>query len=467
MLDDFRKLVPRGGTEPGTPGRIRADAAARAERLADKSLYHTVAEVTPAGEGPAFVGLKPTGLDISLPDGLTLHYDLEGRLTRAATPNVQWRRGLSHRTLWLRKRSQEEGGGLESRVLDQRLSDQLAEETSARARAACDAFRAGRRWPRLAGSESAAPVELERLLSRAAQFDARGAHTDWERFRQVYGDIPILPPDQYGALVLLATEGCSYNQCTFCGFYRGVPFRTKSVEQFAAHVRAAVAYHGAALAARRSSFLGQANALTGPREWREAILRELNETFEFPAAAARSSSSWWAGSPLRMAAVASFIDVFSGRQMSVAEFAGLRELNLKQVYFGIETGDRQLLSWLKKPATPAQMIAAVTAAKQAGLQVGVIVLMGAGGEPFFESHVTETARLIAAMALGRGDYVYLSPLVDMPETEYAQRAAVKGLAPLSPQRMAEQEQLLRAALPAGPRAERPFVARYDVSQFVY
>ena len=78
----------------------------------------------------ATVGLKPTGLDACLPDGQILHYDLEGRLTRVATPNVQWRRGLSHRTVQLRKRSRAEGGGLAATVMEGRGSDDVVEKAA-------------------------------------------------------------------------------------------------------------------------------------------------------------------------------------------------------------------------------------------------------------------------------------------------------------------------------------------------
>ena len=340
---------------PWTPDEVCPGPSASAERLSEKSVYHTVAEICVAGsKSSAFAGLKPTGLDVSLSDGLTLHYDLEGRLTRAATPNVQWRRGLSHRTLWLRKRTRQEGGGLETRVLDRQLSDRLADETSGRMREVHHAFQAKARLLRFSSSESVATGQLAALLSRAAQFDAQAARFDRERFRELYGEIPILPPDQYGALVLLATDGCVYNQCTFCGFYRGVPYRRKTVEQFAQHVQEAVAYHGAALAARRGIFLGQANALTGPRRWREDILRTVCESFEFAASDAESSPAWWAGSPLRMAGVASFIDAFTGSHITAEEFATLRGLNLRRLYFGLETGDAELLSWLKKPATASK-----------------------------------------------------------------------------------------------------------------
>ena len=68
---------------------------------------------------------------------------------------------------------------------------------------------------------------------------------DWARlqadaaqFAMVYRPVSILPPDQYLALALQATEGCSHNRCTFCDFYRGRPFRIKTPEELRAHVAA-------------------------------------------------------------------------------------------------------------------------------------------------------------------------------------------------------------------------------------
>ena len=115
------------------------------------------------------------------------------------------------------------------------------------------------------GPGSAADATLLEVLAAAAAFDAHAASADVARFQAVYHDIPILPPDQYSSLVLVATEGCRYNRCTFCGFYRDTQFRAKSVEEFQAHMQAALAYHGRGLTLRRGIFLGQADALCGPR----------------------------------------------------------------------------------------------------------------------------------------------------------------------------------------------------------
>ncbi len=449
---------------PLTPGAMPRVASDAAERLDEKPAYLTVAGVPLGRQGSALVGLKDTGLDISLPDGLALHYDREGRLTRAATPNIQWRRGLSHRTVWLRKRSGLEGGGLETRLLTPDLSDRIADETSVRAQEVLAAWQVrSRPLIKYEGEPARAAELLDRRLSRAAAFDAQAARIDHERFAAVYGDIPILPPDQYRALVLLATGGCAYNRCTFCGFYRDSAFRRRTVDEFRTHASEAVAYHGQDAAVRRGIFLGQANALTGPRSWRKEILRVANEKWNLLA----SRDDLAKRRCVRETEISSFIDAFTGRGMDADEFRELRSLNLRRLYLGVETGDPQLLEWLRKPATIAAMIETVHAAKQGGVSIGIILLVGAGGEAHFESHVRETAGLLRAMRLGKGDYVYLSPMTEAAGAEYSALAAEAGIEPLSAARMAEQTSRLKAVFLDVPRNRRPYIAHYEVAQFVY
>ncbi len=421
------------------------------------------------GSGTAIVGLKSTGLDVYFQDGQVLHYDLEGRLQRVGQPNVQWRRGLSGRTLELRRRTRESGGGLQRCQLSDRQADQLVSACHDRLQGVWEAVCSGPAKERDSQTgEASSRALLQTSVALASRFDLPAARHDLAQFRAIYHDIPILPPDQYNSLVLLASDGCRYNKCTFCGFYRDTGYRARSPSEFGEHVEQAVAYHGHGLALRRGIFLGQANALLGPPDWREELLRQVNRRFDLPhPEAARCGPEWWRGSISRFTGITSFLDAFAGVRMKAAEFAALRRLNLRRIFIGMETGDAELLDWLRKPAQPPQILDTVRAARQAGVQAGVIVLLGAGGERFFDAHVRESVALIRAMQLGAGDFVYLSPLVAAPDTEYAELAQSAGIEPLSATRMAEQERRIRQGVLAGQSTPGPYLAHYEVEHFVY
>jgi radical SAM superfamily enzyme YgiQ (UPF0313 family) len=133
----------------------------------------------------------------------------------------------------------------------------------------------------------------------------------------------------------------------------------------------------------------------------------------------------------------------------------------------METGDDELLRWLCKPATSERVVRYVQSVKDAGLSVGLIVLLGPGGRQFSESHVRKSARVLNEMPLGRGDYVYLSPLVISAGSRYAEQAAALGAEPLTREEMDQQEQAIRAALDFDERRGRPYIARYEMETFVY
>jgi hypothetical protein len=98
--------------------------------------------------------------------------------------------------------------------------------------------------------------------------------------------------------------------------------------------------------------------------------------------------------------------------------------------------------------------------------VGVIVLLGAGGESFFNAHARRTAELVARMELGPEDILYFSELQTHPTHEYARRADVEGVAPLGPRRIAQQRRAIEMGLAYGGR-RLPRRATYDVREFVY
>jgi radical SAM superfamily enzyme YgiQ (UPF0313 family) len=398
-----------------------------------------------------------------------LHYDLEGRLLKISTVNLSRRRGLSHRLLVTRKRTAEEAGGIERSLLAEDASNTAVAEAQVELAEVATCLAEGATTVEFGKpSVHKAMDTLTPLLERAAQFTEETARANAQRFNQIYGRVAVLPPDQYNALVLQATEGCAYGGCLFCELYRGVFHCRKTKTEFDDHVREAVAFHGEGLRARRSIFLGEANALAMPQDALLEFFDVLNEHFELPPAKqAAVPARWWLGSTTRFDGVSSFLDMFTGKPRTAEEFHELRKRGLRRVYIGLETGSNELLRWLCKPGSAEQAQCRVRALKEAGISVGLIVLLGAGGEAFDPAHRRETARVLNELSLGAGDSIYFAPLMVCPGGEYEEQTRALGIRMLSTRELGEQEQAIRAALHFDAQRGRPYIARYSLETFLY
>jgi hypothetical protein len=294
--------------------------------------------------------------------------------------------------------------------------------------------------------------ELRGRLKDLLSWNPEALEADGLRFRSVYLPVPILPPDQYQALVVQLTEGCSYNQCTFCQFYRDRPFRVKSPEELRAHIRGIREFFGEGLRLRKSVFLADANAMVLPPSRLEEAFAILHE--ELP----RESGS--------LRGVYSFIDAFSGVPKGAAQFREFAGRGLRRVYLGLESGCDDLLRFLKKPATAGEARELVQQLKGAGVHVGIIIMVGIGGARYADAHIADTLAAIDAMGLDSQDIVYLSPLAADPDSPYRQQERTAGIHPLSEAETDAQLQMLKSGFQFDP-CNRPKIAVYDIRDFAY
>jgi hypothetical protein len=156
--------------------------------------------------------------------------------------------------------------------------------------------------------------------------------------------------------------------------------------------------------------------------------------------------------PGRMAGFTSFVDTWTGSLKSGVELREYSGLGLRRVYVGLETGDPDLHSRLGKPADPETAVELVHSLRGAGIDVGVIVLVGVGGEPFFAAHAKRTAQVLTRMELGPTDLVYFSDYLD---------------GDLTPRRRADQSAWIQSDFQPADPAHPPTTARYDLGEFVY
>ena len=84
------------------------------------------------------------------------------------------------------------------------------------------------------------------------------------------------PPSEADSLILQATIGCSYNECTFCGMYRDKRFRVRRIEELRDEIAWAKSAHGPGVA---KVFLADGDALIAKTSYLHAILDELRAAF--------------------------------------------------------------------------------------------------------------------------------------------------------------------------------------------
>jgi hypothetical protein len=421
-------------------------------------------EATLPGGRRASLLVRPSAINLLL-DGEqpSFTFDPLGRLHGAFCEGRNYRRSLDNRVLakWTATDS-----GVKQR--QRRWLDPA--EAQALVRVATDLAH------QTAEAASAAPPAVQTALASLARWDWASLEADRQRFQQIYTPIGILPPDQYLALVLQATHGCSHNACTFCTFYQDIPFRIKTAEQFRQHVAAVLDFFGPATAMRRSIFLADANALVAPMGRLREVLAEVSgvkcqvsgaECQVVASAAPPEHLTLDTVTPDTSLPLYAFIDAFHVERKSVADWQELRGHGLARVYIGMESGHDPLLRWLNKPGDASDVLDAVTTLKAAGLQASVIIMLGVGGGRYADGHVGDTVALLNAMPLGRGDLVYFSDFVAAADAPYAGLAAAAGVTPLEPAEVRAQEAAIRSGFMAHDPQQPPQFARYDINEFVY
>ena len=425
------------------------------------------AEFVLNGLGRVVLHEKRTAFSITIERTTVLTFDRAGRPYAAFLRGRNYRRSLDHRVLekWSPQQAQR-------RHRQRRwLAPEEAEDFLERLRGwVQDIDRELGRGPvEVRRNEAPSQTAWRTWLRKILQYDAARLQAEGERYRALYHAVSILPPDQYQAVVIQATEGCHWNRCTFCDLYRDRPFRIRSRQEFRAHIRAVKDFLGEGLALRQSIFLGDANALIIPQASLRELWAILSEEFPLPPPdlTGPARKAWRAEHPGGKTGVYSFIDAFSPQRKTVADLSELRDKGLRRVYVGLETGHAPLLHWLNKPGRPEDLAGLVEELKAARLQVGVILLVGAGGPAFAAGHVTDSVALVQRLPLDAGDMIYLSEFMEPPHGEYTRRMAEEGIGALSPEQLQAQGGTLRAALQGawGPRG--PKVIPYDLREFVY
>ena len=228
------------------------------------------------------------------------------------------------------------------------------------------------------------------------------------------------PPSESESLILPVTDGCSWNECTFCEMYTAPQkkFRAREEAEIIESIRLVGEQYGDQV---RRVFLADGDALVLPTRRLLNILRAIKTHLP----AVRRISSYCL--PRNLAKKA---------QSEVNELAAA---GLSMVYVGAESGDDQVLAAVNKGESFETTCAALDKFGHAGITRSVMILNGLGGKVYSRQHAENSARLANAT-----QPEYLATLVvSFPQGEQRFRAGFPAWEPLNQHELfVEMEQFL-------------------------
>lgn len=186
----------------------------------------------------------------------------------------------------------------------------------------------------------------------------------------------VRPPSEANSFLLPVTLGCSHNKCTFCGTYTGIKFRIRPLEDIKQDIDKVAENYSWSM---RRVFLENGDALICPQRLLVEVLKYLN--LKFP----------------HLEKIGTYATPRSGMIKSVDQLKELKQLGLKIVYMGVETGDEELLKKINKGASYDEIVEAGRKIKQAGITLSVTVILGLGGVEGSKKHALGTARILTEL----------------------------------------------------------------------
>lgn len=219
------------------------------------------------------------------------------------------------------------------------------------------------------------------------------------------------PPSEAYSILIRATRNCPWNKCTFCGMYKGKKFSRRAVDEVKADIQS---LKNIADTVRRVSWeLGMGGRIDG-MVWQKIIQDYGIDIQAFPWLFYDSNTAFIADSNslilkteelaeivrcVRQAfpnleRVTSYARAKTILGKTIEELQLLRESGLNRLHLGLETGDAHLLEFIRKGATPEEMIAAGKKIKSAGITLSEYVILGLGGRDRWREHALGTAQVL-------------------------------------------------------------------------
>ncbi len=180
------------------------------------------------------------------------------------------------------------------------------------------------------------------------------------------------PPAEANNIIIQATYGCSYNNCSFCSMYKSKRFEVRALDKVFKEIDILASTYPNAT----KVFLADGDALALPTQHLISLLSYLSMAFK------------------KLRRVSVYATAQNLLEKSEKELQLLQKEGLSLIYFGIETGNDALLKKITKGVNSKQIIEALNKASKVNIKTSATVILGLGGEACTKEHIIDTANII-------------------------------------------------------------------------
>ena len=198
--------------------------------------------------------------------------------------------------------------------------------------------------------------------------------------------------------LLQITQGCTHNRCKFCTMYKGVPFRLQPMEWIEEDLRELAEIVPDA----KTIQLLSANPLCMTYDKLAPILEMINKYLP------------------KMEYIYACTRVTDIRNKTVEQMKSLKELGLREISLGSESGDDWTLERVNKNCRAADIVEQCGKLREAGIDFWLCFLNGVAGKEHSMDHAIHSAELFSQckpMLVGTGGLVLFpgTPLLEEAE----------------------------------------------------
>ncbi len=180
------------------------------------------------------------------------------------------------------------------------------------------------------------------------------------------------PPAEANSIIIQVTNGCSYNQCTFCSMYIDKKYTINTLDE----IYKQIDYFSLQNPNATKIFLADGDVLGIDTNIILEILKYLQTKFS------------------KLRRVSTYGSTQNILNKTDEELKLLKENKLSLIYYGIESGSDTILEKINKGVNSQEIIDTIKKITAANIKVSATVILGLGGIAYSREHILHSARIV-------------------------------------------------------------------------